>query len=87
MEGDREEGDGQILAKSDPGGEGKVGGKGEGACAHLLAVSVGAEMIYVGLSTASGGSAVNWAAAAALRRQWDGVAWPGTLSGVRASFG
>ena len=63
-----------FPARFGPGGEGKVGEKGEGARAHLPVVSVGVEVACGGLSAGAGGRRRPCTAAAALRRGGGGLA-------------
>ena len=51
------------------GGEGKVGGNGEGLESYPWVVVGGAEVVGAGLSTAAGGRGWNWAAVVPLRRR------------------
>ena len=65
---------GNELLHLGPGGEGKVGEKGEGARAHLPVVSVGAEVACGGLSAGAGGRWRPCTAATAPRRGGGGLA-------------
>ena len=74
---------GCFPARFGPGGEGKVGEKGEGARAHLPVVSVGAEVACGGLSAGAGGRRRPCAAAVALQRGEGGLAGLGSSVGAR----
>ena len=74
---------GCFPARFGPGGEGKVGEKGEGARAHLPVVSVGVEVACGGLSAGAGGRRRPCAAAVALRRGEGGLAGLGSSVGAR----
>ena len=74
---------GCFPARFGPGGEGKVGEKGEGARAHLPVVSVGAEVACGGLSAGTGGRRRLCTVAAALRRGGGGLAGLGSFFGAR----
>ena len=72
-----------LPVRFGPGGEGKVGEKGEGTRAHLPVVSVGAEVACGGLSAGGGGRRRPCTAAAALRRGGGGLAGLGSSVGAR----
>ena len=74
---------GCFPARFGPGGEGKVGEKGEGARAHLPVVSVGVEVACGGLFAGGGGRRRPCTAAAALRRGGGGLAGLGSFFGAR----
>ena len=67
------------------GGEGKVGENGEGLESYPWVVVGGAEVVGAGLSTARGGRRRDWAAAALLRRCWEGEVGPRSFGGERPS--
>ena len=64
---------------------GEVGENGEGLEYYLWVVLDGVEVIGAGLSTAAGGRWWNWAAAALLRRRWEGEVGPRSFGGERPS--
>jgi len=66
-----------------PGGEGKVGEKGEEFASYLLVVAVGVGMACGGLSAGAGGRRRSCTAAAALRRGGGGLAGLGSSVGAR----
>ena len=72
---------GCFPARFGPGGEGKVGEKGEGARAHLPVVSIGAEVACGGLSAGAGGRGRSCVAAAPLRRGRESEEWSGSFRG------
>ena len=67
------------------GDEGKVGENGEGLESYPWVVVGGAEVVGAGLSTARGGRRRDWAAAALLRRRWEGEVGPRSFGGERPS--